>query len=265
LLLYFRSHSPASFSLRGSPDGVLVALRLGDQHAIREGVTAGCHDLLDAEVSRTPDFPRLFGCVSSIGYSHAIAQWVCFCILLFDITPLEVLRRASGPLLTMFEVGLLLHFPSPLPRIFLSAGESGWRAGRSPAWRPACHSGGGGCRLPRPPRCRGFPEPPIFLDYLASFRKFTTRTRSHSGFVFAPCSSTSRHLRSFAEPHDHLSRCSKWVCFCTFAVHACPPGPSRTQDHRSTMSRGGFVYVISHASKPPTPNDRGAPMRTPRT
>jgi hypothetical protein len=43
---------------------VLVALRLGDQHAIREGVAAGCHDLLDAEVFQNPDFPRLFGFVS---------------------------------------------------------------------------------------------------------------------------------------------------------------------------------------------------------
>ena len=50
LLLHFSYLLPRVFSLRGSPDGVAVALRIGDRCAIREGVPA--------RVPRPPDVSR---------------------------------------------------------------------------------------------------------------------------------------------------------------------------------------------------------------
>jgi hypothetical protein len=60
----FLIHSPASSSLRGSPDGAMVALHSGDRRAIREGVLGRaprpprCRGF-----SGSLEFPRLFGFV----------------------------------------------------------------------------------------------------------------------------------------------------------------------------------------------------------
>ena len=61
-----------------------------------------------------------------------------------------------------------------------------------------------------------FPNSSICLMFLASFGKFPIRSFRRSGFVFALSTiAASCDLRSLAEPRDHFSRRSKWVCFRT--------------------------------------------------
>jgi hypothetical protein len=96
----------------------------------------------------------------------------------------------------------------------------------------------------------------ILLDDLASFGNLAVVREANNGFAFAFSAIESGcHSRSFPSAQDHFSRCSKWVCFCTFPLHSPASWTSRGSPD------GAPVALFS--------GDRcaiweGVPARTPR-
>ena len=112
------------------------------------------------------------------------AKWVCFCVILIRCAPaLEVLRRASGPLLAMLEVGLFL----PSRSVASLASERSWPA-RFSRWL-RCENRDGLMRVgARPANGRrsslDFPEPQHLPDVFGFVSSFRNRERRREVGLF---------------------------------------------------------------------------------
>ena len=156
----------------------------------------------------------------------------------------------------MFEVGLLLHFPSlHSPASFYSRGSpDGAMVAPCPGDRRAIREGVPEASatlsflLPR------FEESSIFLDYLASFGQFDVATMFEVGLFLQLSVVPMVVLR--AALRTLLGDAEKWVCFCTF-LSSLPrillfAGESGWRDGRSLSWRpschsGGGAWNECHA------------------
>ena len=84
--------------LRGRrSDGARVALRFATSASSRGGCLCECYQLLVLSVPLQRVFDLIIWlCFVNFAWSLQLREWVCFCDLVFESVPLEVLRRASG-------------------------------------------------------------------------------------------------------------------------------------------------------------------------